>query len=705
MSATDAVYIRNVNFSYGNNQILRNFCARIPYGQIYALLGPSGGGKTTLLKLILGRLKMQQGTISVLGMTPGEANSTISFMPQEVGLCDNLTINQTLKYFKLIYRISNEEFYARRKELTTLTNLPNGNMLVRELSGGTKRRLSIAVSLINSPNLVILDEPTVGIDALLRNQIWDYLVSKAAEGMTMIIVTHYIEEAVNAGRVGLMRNGALLAEDNPQRLMSIHGEANLEAVFLKLCCYEDKGLNLSTSDLQNQSYQNQKTTKINPYFCPHHYSIANHHHNPDEIFIIPNKFDKNFECSVSNCSSLSSTPSWRTLFNTSLLTIKLWILLTLIYRNLNKFACSYFSIIIVLLPATQALIFCLAVSKDITLIPAAVYNEEPNPGYGKLFIDAMKSVRGHLIQPKFYNSLEEATNTIQRREAIGAIWISENYTDAIDIRIEDGLSADNETIEDSTIRIFIDNSYYILSIEFYTTLLQSFGDFSRQLFHSKYMDLLEVPIKMEKTALSEDYRFKDYFMPGYFLLFLYISQITIASLTLNKERKDGLFERSLIAGVSHELVFFSHIITSLVISIVQLWFLDIIAFALFDNPSNSSYWLKFSLLLLESLNAMSLGFVISSSINSEISCLVLVWFITIPQCLSAGVLWPLESLSQPFNYLFYLWPLSIPVKTIRHIMLQGWDLSNIHVQYGFLSIGIPMILFFYIALIIFKRKQ
>ena len=241
-------------------------------------------------------------------------------------------------------------------------------MLVRELSGGTKRRLSIAVSLINNPNLVILDEPTVGIDALLRNQIWDYLVSKAAEGMTMIIVTHYIEEAVNAGRVGLMRNGALLAEDNPQRLMSIHGEANLEAVFLKLCCYEDKGLNLSTSDLQNQSYQNQKTTKINPYFCPHHYSIANHHHNPDEIFIIPNKFDKNFECSVSNCSSLSSTPSWRTLFNTSLLTIKLWILLTLIYRNLNKFACSYFSIIIVLLPATQALIFCLAVSKDITLV-------------------------------------------------------------------------------------------------------------------------------------------------------------------------------------------------------------------------------------------------------------------------------------------------------------------------------------------------
>lgn len=110
---SDAVYIRNAKFSYGNNLILNNFCTRIPYGQIYALLGPSGGGKTTLLKMILGRIKPQIGTINVLGLPPGEANSNISFMPQEIGLCDNLTIYQTLRYFKLIYRISNEEFYIR----------------------------------------------------------------------------------------------------------------------------------------------------------------------------------------------------------------------------------------------------------------------------------------------------------------------------------------------------------------------------------------------------------------------------------------------------------------------------------------------------------------------------------------------------------------------------------------------------------------
>lgn len=108
-----AIKVDNVNFSYGKNSILRNYCSRIYYGQIYSLLGPSGGGKTTLLKLLLGRLNVQNGSISVLGMEPGEANSNISFMPQEIGLCYNFNINQTLRYFKLIYQISNEEFYAR----------------------------------------------------------------------------------------------------------------------------------------------------------------------------------------------------------------------------------------------------------------------------------------------------------------------------------------------------------------------------------------------------------------------------------------------------------------------------------------------------------------------------------------------------------------------------------------------------------------
>lgn len=366
---SNAVYIQNLNFSYGSNQILRNFCARVDYSQIYALLGPSGGGKTTLLKLILGRLKVQSGNVRVLEVPPGVANSSISFMPQEIGLCKDFTINQTLRYFKLVYQISNEEYYIRfssivlikrilifklfyrRRTLTKLVNLPNGNLLVSQLSGGTQRRLSIVVSLINNPSLVILDEPTVGIDAVLRNQIWDYLVAKSALGMTIIIVTHYIEEAANAGRVGLMRNGRLLAEDNPKRLMSVYNEPNLEAVFLKLCCFEDKGQDLDVTKYFDS--QNKTPDYYYPQYTNDVTFKANKDSNNNELFLISKYGDDN------SSSSTSSLASRRHLWS-----MKFWILFSLIYRNVLKFMHSYFSIIIILLPATQALIFCLAVSKE-----------------------------------------------------------------------------------------------------------------------------------------------------------------------------------------------------------------------------------------------------------------------------------------------------------------------------------------------------
>lgn len=698
---TDAVCINNVNFSYGSNKILRNFCAHVKYSQIYSLLGPSGGGKTTLLKLILGRLKVQQGQISVLGMPPGEANSNISFMPQEIGLCYNFSINQTLRYFKLIYQISNEDFYTRRKTLTKLVNLPNGDRLVSQLSGGTQRRLSIAVSLINNPGLVILDEPTVGIDAVLRNEIWHYLVDKCRQGMTIIIVTHYIEEAANSNRVGLLRNGHLLAEDDPKRLLALYQEPNLEAVFLKLCCFEDKSITSGKRYTNQPANYNQQNGNGNGYFDSATYPAKPPGHkdpNNNEMFVVTSADtggnDRNDSISSSSTSS----------FGTRLWAVKFWILVSLVYRNLAKFFYSYFSIIIILLPATQALIYCLAVSKDTVHLKAAVFNQELEPGYGNEFIRQLKQVRDYAIQPTMHSSWESALKAVHNRSALGAIWIPNNYTESFDIRIEDAFNADNATVDNSTIRLYMDNSMYVQSLEFVHTLLESFTDFSKTVFKEKDMQAIEFPVELEMTELSKDFRFRDYYMPGYFLLFMYIAQITVASLTLTQERKDGLFERSLVAGVSHELIFISHIVTSCIISIVQIVLLDLTAFGMFTNPNNGSYWLHFVFFLLQSLNAMSLGFVISSLIDHEVACLILVWFITIPQILSSGVFWPLESIQKPYMYIFYLWPLSIPVSTIRHIVLQGWDLSNVHVQYGFLSSGIPMIFFFYAALLIFKHK-
>lgn len=258
--------------------------------------------------------------------------------------------------------------------MSKLVNLPKGDMLVSQLSGGTQRRLSIVVALINNPKLVILDEPTVGIDAVLRNQIWDFLVAKKNEGMTIIIVTHYIEEAANSDRVGLMRNGRLLAEDNPKALMARYQEPNLEDVFLKLCCIEDSGYEMGKDIMKGSQPPPSAVVTAPDYMAYAHYPLPTDNGtgkidpNNNQLYTLSPPYHANYPHSPPHHYPLGHLPPFGLPIIQPLkpsLTIKFWILLTLIYKNFIKFFYSYFSLIIIFLPAIQALVYCAAVSKNV----------------------------------------------------------------------------------------------------------------------------------------------------------------------------------------------------------------------------------------------------------------------------------------------------------------------------------------------------
>ena len=237
---TTAVECRALDRGYGSLEVLCGLNMEVATGSIYGLLGPSGCGKTTLLKVLLGRLVPWGGNALALGSAPGEPGApvpgpAVGYAPQELALYEDLSIGETLHFHGQLQLMDHAQVAQRQAWLLEFLDLPSAERVVGKLSGGQKRRVSLAVALLHEPQLLLLDEPTVGIDPELRARIWDHLRTIADSGTAVILTTHYIDEAAQADSVGLMRNGRLLAEGPPAALMETHGHVSLEQTFLLLC--------------------------------------------------------------------------------------------------------------------------------------------------------------------------------------------------------------------------------------------------------------------------------------------------------------------------------------------------------------------------------------------------------------------------------------------------------------------------------------
>eukprot|EP00041_Stephanoeca_diplocostata_P023505 m.579068 g.579068 ORF g.579068 m.579068 type:complete len:963 (-) comp22311_c0_seq1:316-3204(-) len=242
-----AVDACNISRSYkaGRKRIavIKNMDLHLPRGKIYGLLGPSGCGKTTFLKCVTGRLRIHDGSLKVLGKCPNAPGhsvpgKSVGYMPQEEALFSEFTVNETLHFFARLHGMASKIRDRRKKFLYALLEIEDlEDRTISRLSGGQKRRVSFACALLHNPDLLVLDEPTVGVDPLLRAKIWAYLqeLTNRPGGPSILITTHYIEEARQSDLVGMMRDGALLAEDTPAALLRQYQCSTLEDVFLLLC--------------------------------------------------------------------------------------------------------------------------------------------------------------------------------------------------------------------------------------------------------------------------------------------------------------------------------------------------------------------------------------------------------------------------------------------------------------------------------------
>ncbi len=232
-----AVETRQLVKRFGRFTAVDRLDLSIQRGETYGMLGPNGSGKTTAIKMLCGLLKPTSGEALVLGEKAGHRSvrPRVGYMPQDIALYVDLTVHDNIRLYGEIYGMSRGDIEREEHELLSFVDLEEWrNASISTLSGGMQHRVSLACSLLHRPEVLFLDEPTVGVDPELRASFWEYFEALRERGVTVIITTHYMDEANNCSRIGLLRNGQLIAEGSPREVVESAGAANLEEAFLRL---------------------------------------------------------------------------------------------------------------------------------------------------------------------------------------------------------------------------------------------------------------------------------------------------------------------------------------------------------------------------------------------------------------------------------------------------------------------------------------
>ncbi|XP_075229050.1 ABC transporter G family member 23-like [Lycorma delicatula] len=637
-----------------NNVVLKGLNMNVPKGAIYGLLGPSGCGKTTLLNCIMGRISLDSGQIRM----KAKKKSDVGYMPQDVALYSTLSIRETFLYYGGMYGMTRSQVDERSDVVIKLLDLPSESSIVECLSGGQQRRVSFAVALLHDPQLLILDEPTVGLDPLLSQSIWEHLL-KLASGhqKSIIITTHYIEEARQAHVVGMMRGGSILAESPPLQLMSAHSSSTLEQAFLHLCQKQSS----SEDDLRDNT--NYPTD-----------------------------------------GPVSSPLTEGSLFSVSRFRAQLIKNLLFMLRN-KPMMMFLFG-----LPLLQCTLYNLAIGRDPEGLKIAVVNRELEHGLSDCLMHTLtgcnlniplscryiKQLRTKTVNLVEFRELSEARHIVERNEAWGLLHFASNYSEALIERMNSTIDGSDGSLENSDVDVWMDMSNQYIGNQLRKDIVTSFVDFLQGIYRdcSWPEQIADIPIKTEDPIYgTRNPSFIHFASPAVIIVFEFYLPMMFTVGVIIQEKVAGILERSMAAGLTALEIVAAHSVVQAVVLCVQTAVMIVVMYHIFDSPFVGDFYWTTGLLLLQGVCGMCYGFLVSVASDSMTTASMLGLGSFFPLSLTSGMVWPQEGMHAILKAVGWLLPLSLSTEAIRALTARGWTIDHPTVYYGYISTIVWILIF------------
>ncbi|XP_021950773.1 ABC transporter G family member 23 isoform X2 [Folsomia candida] len=725
-----AIQVVNACKSYSNGvPVLKNFNMTVPAGTIYGLLGSSGCGKTTILSCIVGLRKLDTGDIWVYGARdiPGRR---LGYMPQDIALYKHLSIKEMLQYFGRIYGMTHSEIISRIEFLTNFLALPDPTGIIGSLSGGQSRRTSLAACLLHEPSLLILDEPTVGVDPLLRETIWAYLSEMVEKKSTTVIVTtHYIEEASSKSHtVGLMRNGKLLVEKSPQALLAEHHCVMLDEIVLKLCRNDTTEFGESNHEevrqaLTENSFYSRRKNNFKP---------AIKAEREEEVavrglkFKQQNSIDENLNKNQkeNETSQAQRRPLKRTMSIREQATQGIWgkysrIRALAIRNSLTLLRSPLFMLAIFVMPSFQVIITNLTLGPEpknlaFGIIDPEIHNDLSHCDSinmkkcetSALSCQYIKSLPNNIINPIAVTTKEQALSDVKTGKIWGYMSFPNNFSNHLIDRAAANIFADNETLDGSTITLQLDHSHYFAAALLTKSLYESFLVFVQNTLSNCEQDAHKADLPLHFTPIygSLDITFHDYIAPAVLIVILFFIPYLSCSVYNITDRKQGTLDRSMVAGIKMTDLLSAFFVTEGFLIIVQTLIAYVLVLYIFQMEIKGSVVGFLLITILTGAAGLSLGFLIAQLVDEEVEALILGVGFYLPNLIFCGILWPLEAAPWWIRSISYCLPCTWAISGVRSIISRGWPLTHQYVLPAYAVLLTWIVCSWILASLAFRRR-